>query len=219
MIKLYNTKYKQRGMYRMEENKWDKAISPKADLLTYVKKGVLWVQKKPYYIVELIKEQKLAYVRVYHVQPGTESNPQKAMRQVTIKQKAFSTKTLLGQLANAITPKKTKVKYEPMEPAFIAPVIPNQINTFTGKREEGFFEREPDTITTIGGEKKYVRGKNTGVFIGLSSIVWDSKIKIPTESLVNVLTQYREDTDGFFDFEHNDNDKFNPLSSNYVGGE
>jgi len=201
----------------MENQEWEKLISPKTDLLRYIRKGVLWIQKKPFYIVELIKEQNLAYVMVYRVHPGTDSNPQKLAVEEKKRVNAFSNETLLGQLANRIIPTKTSKKWIPKPPVFTAPVVLNQVDTFTQKREAGFFEREEDRFATIAGEKKLVRGENTGVFIGLSSVTWEDKVTIPTQSLVNALIQYNQGND-FFDLNGNNNDKDNPLSTYFNGG-
>ena len=186
----------------------------KGDLLKYIQKGVLWIEKKPYYIVELIKEENLAYVMVYKVHPGTEKNPQKLAQEVVDNKPRFSNQTRLGQLANAMFPLKAIKKWVPYPPAFVAPVIPNKPNTFTGKFESGFFEREEDRVIVEGGEKKIIRGKNTGVFIGLSSIDWEDKITIPTQSVLEVLKGYKEAA--FYDFEQG-SDSNNPLSRYYNG--
>lgn len=195
----------------------EKLIAPNLDLLTYIKKGVLWVKGSPYYIVELVKEGEVSFVTVYGVQPGTESNPQKAASQVQDKGNRFSTNTLLGQLANVMFPVKQTAKWVTKDPIFVAPVLVNQTNTFTGQTESGFFEREADTVTVTGGKKNLVRGRNTGVFIGLSSITWDSKVSIPTESLVKALRQYQAEGN-FFDLTGNNNSTQNPLSTYYRGG-
>jgi hypothetical protein len=194
---------------------WGDIATPKGNLLKYIKKGVLWLEKKPYYIVELIKEENLAYVMVYRVHPGTEENPQKLAEEMDVGQPRFSTNTRLGQLANMLFPTKQSKKWVPKDPVFVAPVVPHRPNTFTGKYEEGFFEREEDRIVVTGGEKKYIRGRNTGVFIGLSSIVWEDRVTIPTDSLVKTLREYEKDM--FFDLDGNNNDKNNPLSSFYKG--
>lgn len=191
-------------------------ITPKANLLTYHKKGILWVEKKPYYIVDLIKEENLAYVAVYKVHPGTEDNPQKLAQEINDAQPRFSNSTRLGQLANAMFPTKAVKKWVPYPPIFIAPVVPNRLNTFTGKYEEGFFEREPDREGVQAGERVIIRGKSSGVFIGLSSIEWEPKYTIPTESLVKTLREYEKTS--FYDFEGNNSDKGNPLSTYYNGG-
>jgi len=185
--------------------------------LVYIKRGVLWVEKKPYYIVELVKEPEVTYVVAYGVQKGTEDNPQKAMKEVKVETNTFSTQTRLGQIASQLLPRKKQIKFVPKQPLFIAPVIPNQIATLTGKRESGFFEREPDRVTTVGGEIKYLRGKNTGVFIGLSSISWEDKVIIPPDSILKTINQYKQDL--FFDFTGNNEDTNNPLSRYYRDGE
>ena len=181
--------------------------------LTYIKRGVLWVEKKPHYIVELIKENNISYVMVYRVHPGTDRTPQKLAQEVKAPNGVFSQNTKLGQLANALFPAKQVTKFVPQPPVFVAPVLPNRRSTFTGKIEEGFFEREPDSMTVQGGEKKLIRGKNTGVFVGLSSIEWEDRIKIPTESLVKTLKKYQSEI--FFDLEGDNSDSSNPLSTYY----
>lgn len=198
-------------------NLWEDIPTPDGDLLTYIRRGVLWVEKYPHYIVELIKEPDITYVMVYAVHPGTRDNPKKLAREVITKNSSFSTNTRLGQIANMLLPTKKVKKWVPKDPIFVAPVIPNQVATLTGKRESGFFEREPDREVVKGGERKYIRGRNTGVFIGLSSIEWEDKYRIPTESLVNTLVQYRESL--FYDLSGDNNDQYNPLSTYYKGGE
>lgn len=196
----------------------EQPIKIDTDLLTYIKRGVLWVNKKPYYIVELIKEGNVSYVMVYNVQPGTEDNPQKAAIEVTSPTNRFSTQTVLGQLANMMFPAKVTRKWVPKDPAFVAPVIPNQVNTFTKKIESGFFEREEDRVVVHAGEKKLARGKNTGVFIGLSSVTWEDKLKIPTEALVKALRRHQAES-LFFDLSGNNNGQSNPLATYYKGGD
>lgn len=198
----------------MDEN----LIAPNTDSLTYIKKGVLWVQQKPYYIVELIKEGPVSYVTVYAVQPGTDSNPQKAAIEQQIKGNRFQGNTLLAQLANVMFPSKQSAKWIVKDPLFIAPVVPNQINTFTGQVESGFFEREADEVKNIGGKIQMLRGRNTGVFIGLSSVTWEDKVHIQTASLVKALRQYQADSN-FFDLTGNNNSTSNPLSTYYKGGQ
>lgn len=183
--------------------------------LMYIKRGVLYIEKKPYYIVELIKEQGMSYVMVYRVHPGTEDNPKKLAQEVAIKEHVFSNNSRLGQIANAIIPSRVSKSWVVKDPVFMAPVLPVGLNTFTGYEESGFYEREEDKMTVQGGEKRMVRGKNTGVFIGLSSIVWEGKVRIPTSSLIQTLTNYQQDE--FFDLQGNNNDKHNPLSSYYEG--
>lgn len=194
---------------------WEDLPTPKGDQLTYIRKGVLWVQKNPHYIVELIKEPRETYVMVYGVHPDTKDNPQKKAQEVVRRKNVFSPNTLLGKLASAVLPVKSTKKWVPEPPLFVAPIIPNQIATLTGKRESGFFEREPDRMTSQAGERKLVRGRNTGVFIGLSSIDWEEGYTIPTQSIVKTLTEYKQDL--FFDLEGRNEDSGNPLSTYYKG--
>lgn len=201
----------------MASQEWEKLIAPKTDLLRYIRKGVLYVQKKPFYIVELIKEQNTAYVMVYKVHPGTDDNPQKLAVEEKKRVNTFSSQTLLGQLANRIIPGKVSRKWIPKPPVFVAPVVLNQVDTFTQKREAGFFEREEDRFATEAGEKKFIRGDNTGVFIGLSSITWEDKVTIPTQSLVNALMNHNQGND-FFDLQGSNQDNSNPLSTYFNGG-
>jgi hypothetical protein len=201
----------------MSQQDWEKVIDPDLNLLTYIKKGVLWIQKQPIYVVELLKEGNLAYVMVYKVHPGTEKDPKKLAAEQASPQYRFSQNTFLGQLANRIIPNKVTKKWVPKPPVFVAPVVQNQMNTFTGQYEAGFFEREEDRMEVTGGQKKLIRGNNTGVFIGLSSIHWEDGFSIPTKSLVEAL-RAEKNKDSFYDLSGNNNDKSNPLSQFYNGG-
>ncbi len=198
----------------MDEFKDYNIIAAKGDQLTYEQKGVLWVQGHPEYIVELVKEPNLSFVRVYGVHPGTKEHPKKLAVEKFTETQRFLENTRLGRLANKVLPNKKVKKWQAEPPLFVAPVINGQISTFTGKREAGFFERSPDQLTTEYGERKLVRGRNTGVFIGLSSIQWEPKKTISTNSLVETLKQYKSEQQ-FFDFTDKSNDKSNPLSSAY----
>ncbi|AXH71192.1 hypothetical protein BSP38_150 [Bacillus phage BSP38] len=189
-------------------------VKAKGDQLTYMQRGVLWVNKKPEYIVELVREPDLSYVRVYGVHPGTQENPQKRAVEKVSQTKKFLTSTALGRWADQFLPSKKTSRLQAAPPLFIAPVVKNQVSTFTGKREAGFFEREPDRYTVEFGEQKYIRGRNTGVFIGLSSIVWEDKKTISTQSLVETLKKYKNEQQ-FFDLTSKGEDKNNPLSSLY----
>ncbi|QDP42918.1 hypothetical protein HWC53_gp171 [Bacillus phage vB_BmeM-Goe8] len=202
----------------MANQEWENLITPKTDLLRYIRKGVLIVQKKPFYIVELIKEQNTAYVIVYKVHPGTDDNPQKLAVEEKKRINTFSPNTLLGNLANRLIPGKISRKWVPKPPVFIAPVVPNQVDTFTGKRESGFFEREEDRMVTEAGKKKLIRGDNTGVFIGLSSVTWDDKVTIPTDSLIKALIQHKQEEGNFFDLQGANENQSNPLSTYFNGG-
>jgi hypothetical protein len=193
-------------------------VRPKTELLVYSRRGVLYVQGKPHYIVELTKEQGVLYAVVYRTQDGTEDNPQKRAIEHVDTSNRFSDTTLLGKLANQLFPSKKRKKWVVQDPVFIAPVLPNRPCTFTGKIEAGFFEREPDRMGTVAGERKLIRGINTGVFIGLSAIVWEDKWTISTDSLVRALTQYKQ-AEGFYDLTGNNKDEDNPLATYYKGGE
>ncbi len=197
----------------------NKLINLDQNKLEYHQQGTLFIQETPTYIVDMVKEGSLSYVIVYAATTDTAGKPQKAF---TLQRRGevprFSPNTRLGALANSFfPPKKQQVRVE-NPPLFVAPIIPRHVNTFTGKEESGFFEREPDKATTVAGERTLQRGKNTGVFIGLSSIVWDEKYTIPTRSLVEALIRHRQG-DGFYDFTESGDQPDNPLGNNYRGGE
>jgi len=199
------------------ENQQPKLIDLDKDKLEYHKSGCLFVKGEPVYIVDLVKEGNLSYVVVYAADPTEKANPRKqAVKQVVKGGSFFSPATLLGRLANEKFPAKKQEKWVEKPPLFVAPVIPKYVSTLTGKEESGFFEREPDSLTTVAGERSLRRGKNTGVFIGLSSIVWEEGFKIPTQSLVDALIQHQQ-RDGFYDFTGNDSSPDNPLGRGYRG--
>lgn len=202
---------------RQMENQQPKLIDLDKDKLEYHKTGVLWLKGDPVYIVDLVREGNLAYVVVYAADNLEKKNPRKLAIKQTIKDgERFSSATRLGALANAMFPAKKQEKWVEKPPLFVAPVIPKYVNTLTGKEESGFFEREPDKETTVAGERVLQRGKNTGVFIGLSSIVWEEGFKIPTKSLVDALIQHQQG-DGFYDFTGGNNRPDNPLGRGYQG--
>lgn len=188
--------------------------------LTYYKRGALTVNGEPLYIVELVKEPGTAlYAVVYDVHKphpvGQGIKPKKKARKVSTKINTFSTKTVLGRIANSVIPSKKQESWVEEPPLFIAPIVPNGISTLTGKREDGFFERERDTQRSIGGELKWERGANTGVFIGLSSITWFEDLSIPVESIVKALIREQQEQSDFFDLTGNNEDSSNPLSRYY----
>ncbi|AMB18721.1 hypothetical protein BH780_gp138 [Bacillus phage Eldridge] len=196
----------------------NKLIDLDKNKLEYHRQGTLFIQGVPTYIIDMVKEGDLLYVIVYAADSASKE-PRKAY---TLQRRGevprFSSNTRLGVLANTLfPPKKQQVRVD-NPPVFVAPVIPRFTNTFTGKEESGFFEREPDKLTTVAGERTLQRGKNTGVFIGLSSIVWDEKYTIPTKSLVDALIRHQQ-ADGFYDFTDGGDNKDNPLGRNYQGGE
>jgi hypothetical protein len=193
-----------------------KLLSFDAEDLTYVRRGVLWVKGEPHYIIELFLEKNVMYVMVYDVEPGTIHNPQKAMFPAQERKFYFSQRTELGKLANSMfKPPKTRNRKD--KPAlFVAPVIPGGVATLTRKEEAGFFEREPDKLMQgEGGKLVFRRGENTRVFIGLSSIDWEDKIRVPTESLVKNLTRRAYYGDSFYDLEGDNASDNNPLSTYY----
>lgn len=194
-------------------NPWDNMPTPDGEKITYVKKGVLWVEKEPHYIIELIKEPDSTYVMIYAPHPNSIKNPTKKAKEVVINKDVFSKVTRLGQLANALIPVKQSKKWLPEEPLFVAPLIAEYTATLTGKKESGFFEREPDRTQFEAGELKIKRGRNTGVFIGMSSIEWQDGFTIPTKSILDTLTAYNQDI--FYDLGGNNSDTGNPLSRYY----
>ncbi|QEM43230.1 hypothetical protein CHOTACABRAS_176 [Bacillus phage Chotacabras] len=188
--------------------------------LTYYKRGCLSVNGEPLYIVELVKEPGTAlYAVVYDVHTphpvGQGIKPKKKARKVSTKINTFSTKTLLGRIANSVIPSKKQDTWVEEPCLFIAPIVPNGISTLTGKREDGFFERERDIQRSVGGELKWERGANTGVFIGLSSITWFEDLSIPIESIVKAIIKEQQEQSDFFDLTGNNEDSSNPLSRYY----
>ncbi|QVW28987.1 hypothetical protein [Bacillus phage SWEP1] len=188
--------------------------------LTYYKRGALTVNGEPIYIVELVKEPGTAlYAVVYDVHTphpvGQGIKPKKKARKVSTNINTFSTKTLLGRIANSVIPSKKLDSWVEEPPLFIAPIVPNGTSTLTGKREDGFFEREKDIQRSVGGELKWERGENTGVFIGLSSITWFEDLAIPVESIVKAIIKEQQEQSDFFDLTGNNEDSSNPLSRYY----
>jgi hypothetical protein len=203
-------------MFEKQYDEWGNEITPDLNKLRYVRKGVLWVQGNPHYIVELIREHGVAFVQVYDVHPNTRDNPKKLADEVVSKVGAKKETTLLGQLANRLKPPKKKKQWVARPPVFVAPVVHGYTSTFTGQIDSGFFERAPDRFDSVGGEKVFVRGENTGVFVGLSSVIWDSRTTIPMESLVEVLTEKGNKESGFYDLEGTPNEA-NPLKNLFRG--
>ncbi|UJH95649.1 hypothetical protein [Bacillus phage vB_BtM_BMBsp2] len=174
-------------------------IKISASDLTYHRRGVLYVEKRPYYIVELIKEPNTAlYAVVYAVQPGTESNPKKRATPIINNANRFSGETRLGQIANMMFPVKKTTGWKENPPLFVSPVLSGRVATLTGVNEDGFFERTPDRWTSVGGTKKLEHGQPTGVFIGLSTVEWDTVTHIPVDSLVKAMIRNQQTSD-FFD--------------------
>lgn len=192
--------------------------NPDENLLQYVKRGVLWVQKKPVYIIELINEKDTAYVAAYAVQEENidpKAPPIKRGRFEVKPAAQFSKRTTLGKLADSIysNNKKDVRVWKSDPPVFVCPVVPNQQDTFSGKVGSGFYEHTEDHWTTLGTQRKYERGTPTGVFIGLDSVVWEDKVTISADSFVRAFAA--EENNSFYDFSGEDRNE-NP--SNPLGG-
>ncbi|USL89341.1 hypothetical protein vBBceHLY2_00065 [Bacillus phage vB_BceH_LY2] len=188
--------------------------------LTYRRRGCLSVAGEPTYIVELVKEYDTAlYACVYECHPhpkGTKGlRPRKKAVEVEVKKNVFSNNTVLGQIANKLIPTKVEKKWVESEPIFISPIVVG-VSTLTGKKEEGFYERTPDVQRNIGGKLKWVEGEYSGVFVGLSSIVWYNDYSVTTDSIVKALIKEQQEKSNFYDLEINNNDPNNPLSRYYV---
>ncbi|AQN32513.1 hypothetical protein BCP12_095 [Bacillus phage BCP12] len=104
--------------------------------LAYHRKGVLLVDNKPHYIVELVKEPHTAlYAAVYAVHPGTDKYPKKRAMQKEGFVGRFNGTTRLAQIANALFPAKRVIGWEEEPPLFVAPIVSGQISTFTKQVE------------------------------------------------------------------------------------
>lgn len=189
-------------------------------LIKYVRRGVLWADKKPVYIIELVKERDTAYVLAFEVQTegvDPKSPPMKKGQFIPKKTAQFNQQTVLGRIADALYSRnKTEAKsWRPSPPVFVCPVVHNQRDTFSGKTGSGFFEHTPDRWTTQGGQRKYERGTPTGVFVGLDSIVWEDKVTIPADSVVKAFSA--EGGNDFYDFTGEDKNENpnNPLGGAY----
>lgn len=196
--------------------------NPNESLIQYIKRGVLWVQKKPVYIIELINEKDTAYIAAYAVQEENidpKAPPIKRGRFEVKPTTQFSKTTTLSKLADTIYSKSKKAvrawKSDP--PIFVCPVVHNQQDTFSGKIGSGFFEHTQDRWTTLNGQRKYERGAPTGVFIGLDSIVWEDKVTIPADSFVKAFAA--EGASTFYDLTGEDKNENpdNPLGGAYRG--
>ena len=170
---------------------------------TKVHTGVLYVNKRPVYIVEVIEErgEPAEYVTVYAAHTPKTVRGQENSEDVTpvkafdtVKQEIGKIKdtTVLGKLANKIHKPKYKLKQVVKPPLFMTDILPG-VDTFTGKEGRGFYEREKDRVV-IGKEMKVIHGERTGVFIAFDSIVWE-KTKVPTN---NILADYHARKTLFF---------------------
>lgn len=138
------------------------------------KQGMLQeVVVKPIYIVEYAEEVGgVDLVSVFGLKANSKM-PEKDY-EVIIQKQGFKTTTFLGDLASKVKgkdlPEKKVIRTKP--PLFIAPVVTG-VNTFTGKTELGFYEREKDRFITTATGAGIEYGENTGVFVGLSSVKWE----------------------------------------------
>ncbi|QQO41055.1 hypothetical protein 015DV002_101 [Bacillus phage 015DV002] len=194
------------------ENEFD-IIEPEGSKLTYIRKGILKIDDEPVYIVDHIEETGLSYVMVYAVNSPKEEPLRKAGSLVQEPLAIPPNSPILMRMLKNVTTKKNK-KWVTHPPLFTAPVVANYTCSITGKKESGFFEREPDRESTEFGKRKLIRGRNTGVFIGMSAVSWEDKWTIPTKSIVDALVKHKN-MSNFYDLTGNNQDKSNPLSSVY----
>lgn len=140
----------------------------------------------------------IAIYGVREVQNGDEVGYDKAFDYRKVQQPLFSDKTILGQLkAKELGTKNTKESTikEYFPPKFITK-IEDGVDTFTGKRGQGFYEEEPTTYDLKS--HSYTKGKRTGVFIGLDSFKWgDAQYRLP--EMCEFADRLRED-DGDLEF-------------------
>lgn len=194
------------------ENEFD-IIEPESSKLTYIRKGILKIDDEPIYIVNRIEEPGLSYVLVYAVNNPNEKPLKKAGSFVQEPLAIPPNSPILTKMIKRVTTKKNK-KWVTHPPLFTAPVVANYTCSITGRRGAGFFEREPDRESVEYGKRKLIRGKNTGVFIGISAVTWEDKWTIPTKSIVDALVKHKN-MSNFYDLAGNNQDKNNPLSSVY----
>jgi len=158
-------------------------------LPTKVHTGVMYVNKKPVYIIEVVEEngENAEFVTVYeahrHKNEEDASIPVKAYDVVEKDMNYIKPTTLLGQLASKmVKPNKKRIKIT-KPPLFMTEIMVGK-DTFTGKEGRGFYEREKDEVRITKKEGIGVkRGDRTGVFISLDSIIWE-KVRVPTTDLV-----------------------------------
>lgn len=173
------------------------------DTPTRIHTGVLYVQKKPIYIIEVVEEHgnPAEYVTIYDAhQPRTLSRedlvditPVKAYDRVEKEIGKIKDTTILGQLASKINKPTKKIIHITKPPLFMTDIQVG-VDTFTGKEGKGFYEREKDVVRITGKGMDIKHGDRTGVFISFDSIVWE-KLKIPTD---DVLMDYQARKTLFF---------------------
>lgn len=171
----------QKSLYKLEKQQ--------ESMLTfnnYFLRGLLTVtldgKKKPLYIAEYhtggdpntprsiavykVTEEKQSDGSIYYDKAYTMEKQSKTK---------FSTKTLLGKLAQGDSKPEehTVKKYE--LPIFVTLIEPG-VDTFTKKQGDGFWELERGRFDSETGN--YELGERTGVFIGLDSFKWhDAKYR------------------------------------------
>lgn len=160
-------------------------------LPTKVHTGVLYVSKKPIYIVEIVEENGNPgeYVTVYEAHRPRDVKkdevivPVKAYDNVERDLNKVRNTTVLGDIASKIV-KPNKKRYKVTKPPLFMEDITVGKDTFTGKEGLGFYEREKDDIKISQKTGITVkRGKRTGVFVSLDSIIWE-KLRVPTNDIV-----------------------------------
>lgn len=146
-------------------------------------KGVIHVNQKPVYIIEVVEEsagQSTQYATLYTVQ--RDSNPPIKSYKTIKKSKGFKSTTVLGKLADSMFKPTSHLVRQEEPPAFMVDLMYGK-DTFTGVEGKGFYEREQDVIQVTAGGVKVKPGELTGVFIALSSVVWE-KMTVSTEDIL-----------------------------------
>lgn len=147
----------------------------------YVREGIIFVNKKPEYVVEYIYDESNPrdYITVY--KPESEDNPVKAYTLVD-RTKQFKGTTKLSAIARSRIKPERKVERVVDPPLFMAPIVEG-VSTFTGKFGDGFYEREPDQLVAGNNQMRVEKGDYTGVFISLDDIRW-GKEYVATKEII-----------------------------------
>lgn len=146
---------------------------------------------EPIYLVEMLEVEGVKEL-VTVFKPHPDSSIEKPIRDYTLRtvEKTYSKKTRLGKLASTLnSDSKGNIILE-KPPLFMA-MIEQGVDTFSGKAELGFKEKEPDTTTIDKGKLVTIHGGDTGVFIGLSSIKWNETV-VATEELLRKIRSRQE---------------------------
>ncbi|ANM46123.1 hypothetical protein BELINDA_197 [Bacillus phage Belinda] len=186
--------------------------------LRYTKQGAISVGGEPHYIVDLIKEHDgtmYAIVFKAHTPHPKGVTPKKKASSKSERMNPFSLNTTLGAWANSKMPPKYRKKWVIDDPLFVCPIV-NGVSTLSGRRGQGFYEREPDVLKPRGGEMVMVRGDYTGVFIHLNDVHWFNEFSVGVKNIVQALSmQQGEFISDFYDLEHSNESVSNPLSRYY----